>query len=479
MNRGLFKIKYVIGCLSFLFVVNSCQYKEQTPNVVLFIVDDLGWKDVALYGSNFYQTPNVDFLASEGIRFTDAYASCTVCSPTRASIMTGKYPAHLNCTDWIEGYNKPYAMYSSPNWTQRLRATDTTLAEVLKQAGYKTIHIGKWHLGEAETDWPTHHGFDINVAGWRKGSPSRKKGKGGYFVPYNNPKLEDGPEGEYLTERLAKEASNFIKSNKDEPFFLNFWLYNVHTPLQAKQEKNEKYKNLIGIDSLQTNATYAAMVEHMDEALGKLISTLKETGVYENTIIIFSSDNGGLIGNKSDVSKKPRVTSNYPLRTGKGDIYEGGVRVPLIISWPNTIKKSKTTDVLAISNDIFPTLAGLLDIDTSIDFDGENLENFIKKNQKPDRDALYWHYPHYHTEGATPYSAIRKGEWKLIYRYEKDSLELYNLREDIGETNNLALREKDKTNELLLLLNQWKKEMKAQDPIENPNFDVEKQGLWK
>ncbi|MFH4969451.1 sulfatase [Gaetbulibacter sp. M240] len=445
------------------------------PNIVLFLVDDLGWKDLGCYGSDLYQTPNTDALADSGIMFTNAYAAAPVCSPTRASILTGKYPATINTTDWIKGHHKPFAKYLPPKWDMHIKANDTTLAEVLQKMGYRTIHIGKWHLGEAETDWPEHHGFDKNIGGWKKGMPNKKKNKGGYFSPYFNPRLEDGPEGEYLTERLAKEASKFIDSNKDKPFFLNFWLYNVHTPLQAKKEKIAKYNGIVKEASLQSNPTYTAMVEHMDDALGVVVSQLKKSGIYDNTIIVFASDNGGLLGTKGkDI--KPKITSNFPLRSGKGSIYEGGVRTPFIISWPKKIKARKT-DVVSISPDIFPTLIGLINNKNetnNLNFDGIDLSPFLLQNLPVNRDAIFWHYPHYHAQGAKPFSAIRKGSWKLIQVYEEPTLKLYNLETDISEKVNLIQEYPAKGHELLNELNTWKQEVGAQEPILNPNYDPKK-----
>lgn len=333
----------------------SCQNKgvEQPPNVVMIIVDDLGWTDVACFGSDFYQTPNVDNLANDGVKFTSSYSSCTVCSPSRASVMTGKYPARLHLTDWIEGHKYPWAKLNVPNWKMYLDSNEFSLAEAFQQAGYFTAHVGKWHLGEQEKDWPENHGFDVNIAGWKNGAPHKNKKEGykGYFSPYGNPRLEDGPEEEYLTERLTNEVCQLIDSKADEPFFINFWLYNVHTPLQAKQDKIDKYMVLVDSTKNHQNPVYAAMVEHMDDAVGKVIAKLKDKGLYENTIILFSSDNGGLIGNP-----KHQVTSNSPLRHGKGGMYEGGVRIPTILYAPNQNIVAKEIHEPVITPDYYPTL---------------------------------------------------------------------------------------------------------------------------
>ncbi len=467
--------------IGLVFLLFGCNHKtEEKPNVIVFLVDDLGWTDLSSYGSALYQTPNVDNLVSSGIKFTNAYAACTVCSPTRASIMTGKYPARLNCTDWIAGYKMPFAKFQIPDWTQNIEAEDFTLAEALDSLGYSTIHIGKWHLGEEEKHWPEFHGFDENIGGWKKGQPNHVNNHGGYFPPYRNPRLDDGPEDEYLTERLANEAANYIKTHKDEPFFLNFWLYNVHTPLQARQEKIDKYSALVDSTARQSNPTYAAMVEHMDEALGVVINELKASGIYENTIIVFASDNGGLLLTGGDEAAKPVITSNYPLKMGKGNIYEGAVRTPFVVSWPDKIKGHQTSEALTISTDIFPTIMGLIKAELALpeDIDGENLAPLLTQNKAPKRDMLFWHYPHYHVEGASPYSAVRKGEWKLYQVYEKEALELYNLKDDIGEATNLIEQYPEKANELLNILNDWKKEVSAQEPIPNPKYDPEKVSAW-
>lgn len=474
----------ILTYLVFSWIFISCnltEKKQSKPNVILFLVDDLGWKDLSGYGSSLYQTPNVDQLASSGVKFTDAYAACTVCSPTRASILTGKYPARIHCTDWISGHKRPYAKLKMPDWTQYIRPEDLTLAEVLKSKGYKTYHVGKWHLGEEEKHWPEYHGFDQNIGGWKMGMPRKIKKNGGYFTPYNNPRLSDGPEGEYLTERLTNETINIINSQAESPFFINLWLYNVHTPLQAKQNKIDKYQSLVHQDSLQSNATYAAMVEHMDDALGKVVEQLKKSGIYENTIIIFASDNGGLIGNKGNESLKPKVTSNSPLRSGKGDLYEGGVRTPFIVSWPGKIAPGRTTDILTVSVDIFPTVLGLAGFNTPTEevIDGVDLSDFLFYNQRPERGALFWHYPHYHTEGAVPHSAVRKGDWKYIVDYENQSEELYNLNDDIGERVNLVSDYTEKAWELRQLLDDWLFEVGAQMPTENPDFDSKKADKWK
>ncbi len=465
-----------ICLLFFSIILLGCNaQKSEKPNVILILVDDMGWTDLGSFGSDLYQSPNIDKLAEEGIKFTNSYASCTVCSPTRASIVTGKYPARLNLTDWIEGHKYPWAKLNVPDWTMYLESSEYTIAEAFKDAGYKTAHFGKWHLGEKEENWPENHGFDLNVGGWKKGAPYRdkKKGYNGYFSPYGNPRLEDGPKDEYLTERLGDEVCNFIDKNRGDAFFVNLWFYNVHTPLQAKQEKIDKYKELSNENSRHQNPTYAAMVEHTDDAVGKIIDKLKEEGLFENTIILFSSDNGGLIG-------KPNreVTNNSPLRTGKGDIYEGGVRVPTIIYSPKHNFKTKKIDDPIISMDYYPTLTELAGISNekiqNQTVDGKSLLSLMEgKNSQ--REDIYWHYPHYHQEGGVPYSSVRMNDWKLIENFETNTFELYNLKDDISESKNLIDQNPEIASKLKNKLKNWREEVGAQYASPNENFEKEKQ----
>jgi len=460
--------------LSYLALAALSPLDAGSPNVVLFIVDDLGWTDVGCYGSDLYQTPHVDRLASQGVRFTNAYAACTVCSPTRAAIMSGKYPARLNCTDWISGHQRPFAKLAVPDWTPYLAESEYTLAEALRDAGYATAHIGKWHLGESENFWPENQGFEINIAGNSGGSPVANGGKG-YFSPYNIPRLEDGPKGEYLTERLAEEACAFIEraSRDEKPFFLNLWLYSVHTPIQAREELIGKYQRLAREDARHTNPVYAAMVEHMDTALGKVLAQLKDSGIERDTVVIFSSDNGGLCGNR-----RWKVTSNAPLRSGKGDIYEGGVRVPFVVSWPAAIPGARVIDTPVISMDIYPTVLELTDVAgrqiQNQELDGLSLKPVLSGQATIDRDSLFWHYPHYHTQGAQPYSAIRKGHWKLIHVYEEPEVQLYNLQDDLSEARNLADARPEIRDQLMEELNSWRQAVAAQAPTPNPHYDPEK-----
>lgn len=447
-------------------------------NVVFMLVDDLGWTDLGYCGSDLYQTPHIDRLAKEGMRFTDAYSACTVCSPTRAAIMTGRYPAAIRCTDYIPGHRRPWARLQVPDWTMHMELEEYTLAEALHDAGYATGHFGKWHLGD-EKYWPEHQGFDVNAGGWNKGQPAR------YFSPYENPRLADGPPGEYLTDRLANEACQFIQTNKDRPFFLNLWFYSVHTPLQAKPETVAAYQALVRPGAHHTNPTYAAMIEHTDDVVGKVLAQLDQLGLSDRTLVIFTSDNGGLLGAYAAAEKgHPRVTSNVPLRSGKGDMYEGGVRVPLIVKYPPRVKAAAVSHEPVISMDFYPTILEFTGVagrpEQIARFDGVSLAPVLTgKKANLGRAALYWHYPHYHTEGAVPYSAIRQGPWRLVEVFEDNRLELYNLDTDIGEKENLAATRPDKVKELRADLDAWRKRVDAQFPTPNPNYDAGRAALFQ
>ncbi|MDX9747813.1 MAG: sulfatase [Paludibacter sp.] len=469
--------KNILYCSSVILALSGYATSANRPNVVLIVVDDLGWTDLSCYGSDLYQTPAIDRMAKEGVRFTNGYAACTVSSPTRAAIMTGKYPARLHCTDWIAGHKKPHAKLKVPDWTQFMSHDEYTLAEALADNGYTTLHVGKWHLGEGEKYWPENHGFSVNIGGWDVGAPQKKNGGNGYFPPYRNPRLSDGPEEEYLTERLTDEVLNLLEkhSKAGQPVFLNMWFYNVHTPLQAKKEKVEKYKKTTNPGAKHRNPVYAAMVEHVDNAVERILAKLVELKIDDNTLVIFTSDNGGLVGNFEN--NRQHVTSNFPLRSGKGDRYEGGVRVPFIVKLPG-INKGRVDDTPVISTDIYPTILGFTGIRSSSLVDGTDLTSLLKKRIPLQRKAIYWHYPHYHLEGAVPYSAIRKGDWKLIYTYEDDQIELYNLKKDIAESQNLIKRNPEKAKELFNDLNNWKASVNAQMPVENPGFIPELEKKW-
>ena len=472
----LHPFKKLVGftCLAFFWLVAGFlpASAQKKPNIVLLLVDDLGWADVGCYGSDLYETPNIDKLAKQGMKFTNGYAACTVCSPSRASILTGKYPARLHLTDWIEGYNKPYAKLLPPEWTKFLPTAEVTVAEILKKQGYATASIGKWHLGDDIKYYPEHQGFDINIAGTYQGQPPK------YFSPYNIPRLKNGAPGEFLTERLTDEALKFIKEKKNSPFFLYMPYFAVHTPLQAKEEDIKAYKAKIKPAANHQNPVYAAMVKSVDESVGRIIALLAEQKLSENTLVIFTSDNGGLVRGQN--YQKNRITSNAPLRAGKGSSYEGGIRVPTIAVWPGNIKANTVSEVPVIGTDLFPTFAEVAGVNSKNigQMDGMSLMPVLSGKSKLNREAIYWHYPHYHGEGATPHSAIRQGDWKLIHFYETGKKELYNLKNDIGEKTELQDQEPKITAQLYNNLVNWRKKVGAQDPIVNPAYDNkrEKQG---
>ena len=445
------------------------------PNVILFLIDDWGWTDGGTLGSKLYETPNLDRLAAEGMKFTQAYSACTVCSPTRAAIMTGKYPARLRITDWIAGHRRPFAKLKIPDWTLQLPLEEQTIAEVVKARGYATGLFGKWHLGN-EPFYPEKQGFDVNVGGTNMGSPRN------YFPPYG---LKDEQPGEFLSDRLTRDAVTFITANREKPFFIYFPHYAVHTPIAGKPEVIEKYKKKLAAGTYtQTNPVYAALVESVDDSLGSVMRTLADLKLEENTIILITGDNGGLSGLVNAEGWRLGPTSNDPLRLGKGSAYEGGVRVPLIVKWPGVTAPGSTNATPVISMDLFSTVREITDtpgaataagrLSTNSPVDGESLVPLLKGAAKLPREAIYWHYPHYHPGSATPYSAIRADDWKLIHFFEDDHVELYNLKDDIGEKNDLSTTNVAKTTELRSKLVAWRKSVSAQLPEKNPNYDPAK-----
>ena len=429
--------------------------------------------DLGCQGSTYYQTPNIDKLAAEGVRFTDAYAACAVCSPTRASILTGKYPARLLLTDWLpSGRWKPSSKLIEGRKIRGLPLEEHTLAETLRDAGYQTIHIGKWHLGSEPFCLPQHHGFDINIAGNAHGAP------GQYFFPYQGDwsipttplratwnVLPDGKPGEYLTSRLTDEAVTIIEKSEDKPFFLYFPHYGVHTPLEAPEELTKKYEQ-IPQHQQQGKPVYAAMVESIDQSVGRVLDALKSAGKTNDTVIIFTSDNGGFY----------KATSNAPLRANKGAYYEGGIRVPLIIKWPGLSQPGRVIHEPVITNDLYPTClaAAGLSMDPHQHMDGENLTPLLHKTETLSRDSLFWHFPHYNKHPSShPSSVIRKGHWKLIESFDPATIELYNLAEDLGETCDLAEVEMKRRDSLLRELAAWRQTVGAEQMARNPDFESE------
>lgn len=430
------------------------------PNIIFILADDLGWGDLSCYGNTFLQTPNLDRLAREGMKFTQAYAACTVCSPTRASLLTGKYPARVRVTDWIPGRPPANPRLLVPEWTKQLPHEEVTLAEVFQAAGYATASIGKWHLGP-ETHGPVSQGFDVNIAGTELGSPVN-----GYFAPWKIAPIAEGVDGEYLTDRMGAEAAAYVRATAARPFFLYLPHFAVHTPIQAPAERVGKYEKLVKAGARHTNATYAAMVESMDTAVGRVVAALEAEKILERTLIVFTSDNGGHLP----------TTTNAPLRVGKGSCYEGGVRVPLIVRWPGGARAGATSEVPVITPDIYPTLLAITGVADAAGHgaDGESLEPLLRQQGGLKRDALFWHYPHYqlYQQGGTvPYSAIRAGDFKLIEFFDGRAAELYDLREDSSEQRDLAAAMPAKANELRGRLAAWRREVKAQLPAKNPAYD--------
>lgn len=448
------RVLIALGAMALNLLAAKAATPHPTRNVILVIADDLGWADLGCYGSTFHRTPHLDQLARDGVRFTAAYSACTVCSPTRASLLTGKYPARLHLTDWIAGHERPDAPLRIPDWRKFLPTNEWNLAKSFKAAGYATAAIGKWHLGDSN-HYPEKQGFDLNRGGTDKGQPPS------YVAPYRIPTLPEGAKGEFLTDREAVEACRFIEQHPTQPFFIYLAHYAVHQPIAGKPDVVERYRR----DALETNpqhnAVYAALLESVDDALGRIRETLNRTGQASNTVVVFTSDNGGLI---LGGAKAP--TSNAPLRSGKGSPYEGGVRVPLIIHAPGVTARGHVSSVPTVTPDLYPTLldlAGVSDAPRHVR-DGRSLLPWLRGQKGTERGALYWHYPHYHPGGATPYGAIRKDQFKLIEYFETGRLELFDLQNDLGETKDLAADKPALAQRLQRDLVRWRKRVDAQMP---------------
>jgi arylsulfatase A-like enzyme len=491
-NSIVLRLLFCVACL-----VLWGGRSANATNVVFIMADDLGVMDVGFNNpGTFYETPRLDALAKESVRFTAGYAACPVCSPTRSSILTGQYPARTRYTDYFGGPNGFDAMPESYDpmrdgqfgrfanrpvlpapYVARLAHEHTTLAEALKAAGYATMHAGKWHLG-GEGSLPTDHGFDVNVAGASGGAPlgGRK-----YFSPYGNPYLPDGPPGEHLPDRLATEVSKFITAHKDEQFFVYLPFYSVHTPLMAPEHLVAKYeakRKRLGLEPrfeaepprenriIQEHAVYAGMVEAMDSAVGKVLDALDANGVADDTLVIFFSDNGGLSTSEGS------PTSNLPYRAGKGWLYEGGIREPLIVRWPGKGKAGAVCDVPVTSTDFYPTILDVCGLEPipGQHVDGVSFADLLEDpTAKHDRPPLFWHYPHWGNQGGIPSSAVRDGDWKLITFAWKKPPELYHLADDLGERQNLAAERPEKLAELQAILDDSLRRTGAVQPSENPN----------
>jgi arylsulfatase A-like enzyme len=461
------------------------------PNIVFILADDLGWRDLGNEGSSYYESPHIDRIAAEGMKFTRGYAACQVCSPSRASILTGKYPTKHGITTWIgdrSGVNwrtaKRQDRLLPPAYDHNLRDGELTLAEVLRGAGYATFFAGKWHLG-SKGSWPQDHGFDVNTGGWDVGSP-----RGGYFSPWVNPNLPSGPAGESLPIVLGRETAKFIGAHRDQPFFAMLSFYSVHSPIQTTPDLWEKYRNKAADDGLaserflwdrrlsvrqvQDCPIYAGMIESMDDAVGLVLDKLNELGLAEDTIVCFTSDNGGVS------SGDAYSTSNLPLRGGKGRQWEGGIREPFYIKVPGVTKPGTTSNAPVNGIDWYPTLLALagVGVPEEQDIDGVNLLPLLQGQTIQDR-PLFWHYPHYGNQGGEPSSIVMRQNWKLIFYHEDGRNELYDLTSDPGEQHDLASTQVDRTKKMRAELDDWLSETDARFPEPDSAFDAAKrQERW-
>ena len=476
----------------FVLLAVSCAAADQRPNLVFILADDLGWRDLSNEGSTFYESPNIDRIAGDGMKFTRGYATCQVCSPSRASILTGKYPTKHGITTWIgdrlgEAWREAgrHDSHLPADYERNLHASEITLAEALRGAGYKTFFAGKWHLG-SKGSWPTDHGFDVNKGGWDVGSP-----RGGFFSPWQNPNLASGPAGESLPIRLGKETADFIEANKDQPFLAYLSFYSVHAPIQTTPALWKKYRDKasdlglaerrflfdrrLAVRQVQDCPIYAGMIESMDEAVGIVLDKLDQLGLTENTIVCFTSDNGGVS------SGDAFATSNLPLRGGKGRQWEGGIREPFYIKAPGITKAGTSSAVPVSGIDWYPTLLDLagVSVPAGQDIDGTSLVPLLKGDSISDR-ALFWHYPHYGNQGGEPSSIITEQDWKLIYYHEDGRNELYNLATDPHEQKDLAEAHPDRVAVLRGRLDNWLKSTAAKFPQSDPLFDpAKRESRWE
>ncbi len=534
-----FKIYLLVVLIPVLFLSGCSQSgsgdkEKSAPNIIFFLVDDLGWTDIGTFGSSFYETPHIDEFATEGVKFTNAYAACHVCSPTRSSILTGKYPARNRMTDWITGRRDfSFQKYLNVKTGQFLPYEETTLPETLKSHGYRTGAIGKWHLGSAPST-PDKHGFDWHIPrNWSRGAPNRT-----FHAPYNLEGLEDAAEGEYLTDRLTDEALNFIEQEEGKPFFLYMAHFAVHDPIHGRPDLVAKYEaklkanpssgdtpfvlegnpddenplsraeldaaiddpayegykvlpnHTVKIKQYQDNTQFAGMVEAVDQSFGRIMEKLEDMGIDDNTIVIFFADNGGMaganMGNPSRVIPENRLdgtfsTSNLPLRGAKGWLYEGGIRVPCIVKWPGEGKSGTVSEEPIISTDFYPSILEMAGLPLSGEQhkDGVSIAPLLKGKQSLDRDAIYWHFPHYSNHGMqSPGGAIRSGDYKLLEYFENNTVQLFNLQDDIGEQNDLSKSNLKKAQELVGMLHAWRDSLDAQMLSPNPDYQEIDPAEW-
>lgn len=471
-----------------LLLTSSIVYaQEEKPNIIFILADDLGWADLPAYGNRFNETPSIDRLAAEGMRFTNAYAACPVCSPTRASIMSGQYPARVGIIDFIPGHWRPYEKVTVPkNHTQYLPQEIITIGEAMKDMGYATGYFGKWHLGNDPEHHPLNRGFDeANV------------GQGYYNTKFDPPREQSSEK--IISERLTRFSIDFIEKNKDKPFFLFLAHWDVHCLLDADRGLIDKYLSKEKVEGYPSNVIYAAMIEHIDNSTGSIMQKLESLGLDKTTVIFFFSDNGGVttenkypgvednlmpmvVPSKSDIYKNSPlryvVTSNAPLRGEKGSVYEGGIREPLIVRWPGKIKGGSVSNALVSSIDFFPTMLelGQGKFPEKQILDGKSIMPELTGNDIQNERAIFWHYPVYHHD--VPAGAIRKGEWKLIENMESGVVSLYNLKLDISETIDLSKVFPEKAKELYSLLEAWQKDVNAELPKTNPDFDEDRRFIW-
>jgi len=430
------------------------------PNFLFILADDLGWSQIGCYGSNYYETPNIDRLAREGMRFTDAYAACPVCSPTRASIMTGKYPARLHLTDFIAGGNFPYEKYAQPEWRKYLPLEEITIAEILKTAGYATASFGKWHLS-IDKKPPKSLPFNPDKQGFDE-----------YFVTYKPSSKADPESDAHNVEAITRKSLDFMERHKNESFFLYVTHNTIHAPVMGKKKLVQKYKKKSGSDLPQNNPVLGAMIEELDNSTGKLLKKLEELKIADRTIVIFFGDNGGL----------ERDAKQTLLRSGKANLYEGGIREPLIIRWPGVVKPSSTCSEPVTSVDFFPTFLEIVGVKDQVKkpIDGVSLLPLLAQKDRLNRPAIFWHYPHYHSSSIGPCGAVRAGDYKLIEWFDEsicgpgNEFELYNLKEDIGEQNNLAKQMPERVEQLKKMLSNWRRKVNAQMLTPNPNYNPQK-----
>lgn len=438
----------------------GCEKQESPPNIIFILADDMGYSQLGCYGSNYYQTPHIDNLASEGMRFTNAYAAAAVCSPTRASIVTGKYPARLHLTDFIAGNNRDTYPLSQPEWQKFLPLEEVTFAEILKEHGYKTAHFGKWHLSPEKTPPgslpynPDKQGFDEHFVTY--------KPAGNMAQPWQDAEVDA-----HNVDTITNLSLDFMEQNMEYPFFLFVSHNTIHDPLKERAETIRKYEELEATEEPQNHPVIAAMIERLDNSCGKIFDKVSELGLEDNTIVIFYSDNGG----------KRSYAAQTPFRAGKGWLYEGGIREPLIVKWKDAVKPRTVSESMVSSIDFYPTFLEMAGVEWNIpdNMDGKSIVPVLKNPATGIHQMLFWHYPHYHHgSGMTPAGAVRSGKWKLIEWYEKSLLgeqesayELYNLEADEGETKNLADSLKAKTTELAGELQKWRENVGAQMPVSN------------